>query len=1207
MLNWLTNLSISKKLITAFLFVGIIPFTVLGITALDSATQALEQQSFNQLEAVRGIKKAQIEGYFQSTQDDMDVLRETSGTIRQEAMNKLVAVRDNKKNAIQLYFDTVRDQVITTAENPMIINGMRDFSAIFGDFAAENGFTAAKLKAARQQLATYYSNDFSNEYNSQNGNAPDTEYMLKFDNDSVALQHAYISNNPHPLGSKEQLDHPGDDSYYSNIHQSFHPSMRTFLQKFGYYDIFLVDIDSGDIVYSVFKELDYSTSLIDGPYADTNFGQVFRDAAQLERGEVAFVDFAQYRPSYEAPASFIASPIFEGDKATGVLIFQLPLDRITNVMSERAGLGGTGETYLVGQDHLMRSDSYLDPVNHTVIASFRNPELGNARTEAVDLALAGESGTKVIIDYNGNPVLSAYSPYNVLGLEWALLSEINVAEAFVPHVEGAEKDYYNNYIEKYGYYDIFLINPDGYIFYTAAKEADYQTNLIDGAYADSNLGKLFRQVSSTGEFGFVDFEPYAPSNGEPASFIAQPIKDATGKVEMVVALQIPLDGINNVMGERSGMGETGKSYLVGQDYLMRSNSFLDPINHSVNASFANPQLGSVDSDAVKAVFAGHTGSKIITDYNGNPVLSSYTAVNIHGTQWALMAEIDEAEAFASIEGLKAIMLGVAIAGIILILIFAYFISGSISRPIRSLSGLFAKLDDSGDFSLRSTDITSKDEIGQMAEVVNQHLESLQQAIDAANKVVTDVAQGQFENRIELDFKGDLAKLKTGVNNSADSVEQTMHALKQVLNAIATGNFGYRLDGVEVESNFRSTLTHTMETMEQAIGEINQVMNAAALGHFDLRVNTPLKGDLDQLKMGVNNSITAIAEALTETTAMAKKMAYGDLTQRITGDYNGRLDDLKTALNSSVENMEKTVSAVLNAIDSVASNASAISRGSDDLSQRTSEQSASLEETSSSMEEMAATIEHNTNRANEASGLVEGTRVDSSSGVEVVNKAVQAMSDIEKSSGKIVSIITLIDGIAFQTNLLALNASVEAARAGEHGRGFAVVAGEVRTLAQRAADAAKDIKGLIEDSSSKVQEGRSLVNQTGESLASISESITKVSDIVTEIATATGQQTTVVNQINSAVGQLENVNQQNVALVEESSASSYSLSDQTKALKQQFSFFKINNWDISTPTVAPLKSTEEVFSAEALAEITTPSSAPTPQAATGYKDDDWQEF
>jgi len=333
--------------------------------------------------------------------------------------------------------------------------------------------------------------------------------------------------------------------------------MRTFLEKFGYYDIFLVDIDSGDIVYSVFKELDYSTSLIDGPYADTNFGQVFRDAAKLNKGQVTFVDFAQYRPSYEAPASFIASPIFEGDERTGVLIFQLPLDRITNVMSERAGLGETGETYLVGQDYLMRSDSYLDPVNHTVVASFRNPTLGTARTEAVDLALAGETGRKVIIDYNNNPVLSAYSPFDVLGLRWALLSEIDVAEAFVPHIDGAAKDYYNNYIEKYGYYDIFLINPDGYIYYTAAKEADYQTNLITGAYADSNLGELFRQVSQTGEFGFVDFEPYAPSNGNPASFIAEPIKNADGEVEMVVALQIPLDGINEVMGERSGMGDTG--------------------------------------------------------------------------------------------------------------------------------------------------------------------------------------------------------------------------------------------------------------------------------------------------------------------------------------------------------------------------------------------------------------------------------------------------------------------------------------------------------------------------------------------------------------------------------------------------------------------------------------------------------------------------
>ena len=791
-------------------------------------------------------------------------------------------------------------------------------------------------------------------------------------------------------------------------------------------------------------------------------------------------------------------------------------------------------------------------------------------------------------------------------LERALLLDNNAFEAFNLNRAGGEKDYYTTYIETFGYYDLFLINPDGYIFYTAAKQADYQTNLIDGTYAESHLGRLFQQVITTGEFGFGDFKPYAPSNGEPASFIAQPIKSADGNIAMIVALQISLKGVNRVMGERSGMGATGESYLVGYDYLMRSDSFLDPINHTVKASFADPELGCVESEAVKSAFAGKTGSKVIVNRAGKSILSAYTAVNILDTEWALLAEIDKSEAFAPIEELKILMLKVGIIGIILILIFAYFISASIGRPIRSLSGLFTKLDESGDFSLRNKDISSTDEIGQMAGAVNQHLESLQNAIGAVNRVVTDVSKGQFDNRIELNFKGDLATLKDGVNNSADSVEKTMDALKQVLNAIAKGNFGYRLEGVEVESNFRSTLIRTMETMEQAIGEINQVMNAAALGDFDLRVNTPLKGDLDQLKMGVNNSISAIAEALSETTAMAEKMAYGNLTQRITGKYKGRLDDLTSALNSSVENMEKTVSAVLQATDSVASNANAISRGSDDLSQRTSEQSASLEETSSSMEEMAATIEHNTNRANEASSLVMGTQKDSSNGVEVVNKAVQAMSDIEESSSKIVPIITLIDGIAFQTNLLALNASVEAARAGEHGRGFAVVAGEVRTLAQRAADAAKDIKVLIDDSSNKVKEGRSLVNQTGESLSSISESITKVSDIVAKIATATSEQTTVVNQINSAVGQLENVNQQNVALVEESSASSYSLSDQTKALKNQISFFKVTTSGINTPTAAPLKSAEEVFGKEALAEMTTPAFTPQPEPAP-KSDDDWEEF
>lgn len=1149
------NLSLSKKLISAFLLVGIIPFAILGFTALNNASSALEKQSFNQLEAVREIKKAQMENYLAKTQHDMEVLRETVATLRQEAMAKLEAVRDNKANGLQAYLNVVKSQILTFAKSQAVVNGMAEFDSAFSEIEAS--VTSNQANADMTRMALYYKNEFNPQFVEQNGQDADLAMMMDIQPIAKVLQTRYIKDNPNPLGNKEAMDAAKDGSRYSQLHAEYHPVVRQFLAEFGYYDIFFVNAD-GDVVYSVFKELDYATNLEQGPYADTGFAEAARLANDLADGQVAITDMALYSPSYNAPASFISTPIFDGNKRLGKLVFQIPLDKITGVMSERAGLGVSGETYLVGEDHLMRSDSYLDPVGHSVVASFRNPETGTATTDAVVDALAGNTKSTVIIDYNGNPVLSAYAPFQFETLNWALLSEIDVAEAFVPHLKGHAKDFYSDYIEKYGYYDLFLINPDGYIFYTVAKEADYQTNLIKGAYADSGLGKVFREALNDKKLAFADFEPYAPSNNEPASFVAEPIINADGEVEAVVALQMPLDTVNAIMGQRDGMGESGESYLVGPDNLMRSDSYLDPVNHSVIGSFANPDLGSVDSDATKSALNGEVGSKIVIDYNGNPVLSAYTPLDVFGTQWALMSEIDEAEAFAPVNNLMTIMGMVAIIGLLAIIGFAYMVSRSISTPVLALSGLFNKLGETGDFSIRSENTESKDEIGEMAKVVNQHLASLQSAINEANSVVGKVAIGEFDQRIKADFNGDLQKLKDGVNSSADSVETTMIALKQVLNAISSGQFSYRLDDIEVEGEFRNTLIHTMETMQTAIGEINQVMGAAANGDFDQRVEVTLQGDLDDLKQGVNQSIESISDALNETTAMAELMAQGDMTNRVNGTYMGRLDQLKQALNSSINNMENAISSVIESTDSVATNAMQISKGSDDLAQRTSEQSASLEETSASMEEMSSTIEHNANRAKEATGLVSTATKAADQGVGVVNQAVDAMAAIEDSSEKIVSIISLIDGIAFQTNLLALNASVEAARAGEHGRGFAVVAGEVRTLAQRAADAAKDIKELIEDSANRVQEGRDLVNRTGENLSQIQDSVNQVDDIVQEISTATAEQSSVISQVNTTVGQLEGVNQQNAALVEESSAASNSLSEQTQNLKQQTAFFIVSN-------------------------------------------------
>lgn len=277
------------------------------------------------------------------------------------------------------------------------------------------------------------------------------------------------------------------------------------------------------------------------------------------------------------------------------------------------------------------------------------------------------------------------------------------------------KDFFAHYIEDYGYYDLFLIEPDGLASYTVGHEADYQTNLVSGKYKDSNLGDLIRQVISTKAYGVADFRPYAPSNNEPAAFIAKPILEK-GVVTKIVALQLSLDSINRVMQQRDGLGETGETYLVGTDYLMRSDSFLDPTNHSVKASFANPSNGSVRTVAAERALKGETGSEIIEDYNGNQVLSSFAPITIGGFTWALIAEVDKAEAFAAVDRLRLILAVIAGVGIVAIAAFGYFVARYISQPIIGMTTAMGELARKNmEIEIPSQD--RGDEVGEMAAAV----------------------------------------------------------------------------------------------------------------------------------------------------------------------------------------------------------------------------------------------------------------------------------------------------------------------------------------------------------------------------------------------------------------------------------------------------------------------------------------------------------
>jgi methyl-accepting chemotaxis protein len=296
--------------------------------------------------------------------------------------------------------------------------------------------------------------------------------------------------------------------------------------------------------------------------------------------------------------------------------------------------------------------------------------------------------------------------------------------------------------------------------------------------------------------------------------------------------------------------------------------------------------------------------------------------------------------------------------------------------------------------------------------------------------------------------------------------------------------------------------------------------------------------------------------MVEAKRVLGNLAQGDLRDHMTSVCDGDLEQIKASLNSAITNLTTTLTTVRSAAESVTTGAEEITKGNEDLSQRTSEQASSLEETSSAMEEMTSTVKQNADNAKQANQLAIAARDVANKGGAVTTKAVEAMGEINKSSKKIADIITVIDEIAFQTNLLALNAAVEAARAGEHGRGFAVVASEVRNLAQRSATAAKEIKGLINESIQRVTDGSELVDQSGKTLAEIVGSVKRVTDIIAEISAASQEQASGIDQVNKAIMQMDETTQQNAALVEETTSASQSMKEQARELMQQIGSFKM---------------------------------------------------
>ena len=313
-------------------------------------------------------------------------------------------------------------------------------------------------------------------------------------------------------------------------------------------------------------------------------------------------------------------------------------------------------------------------------------------------------------------------------------------------------------------------------------------------------------------------------------------------------------------------------------------------------------------------------------------------------------------------------------------------------------------------------------------------------------------------------------------------------------------------------------------------------------------------------------ITEQKQAVNEVQRVLSALSQGDLTEQMSGSYTGDFLRMKDDANATVEQLTAIITQIKTATDTINTAAKEISSGNSDLSARTEQQAASLEETASSMEELTSTVKQNAENAKQANQLAMGASEVARKGGQVVSEVVTTMSAINESSKKIVDIISVIDGIAFQTNILALNAAVEAARAGEQGRGFAVVAAEVRSLAQRSAGAAKEIKTLIGDSVEKVGNGAKLVDQAGKTMEEIVTSVKRVTDIMAEISAASQEQSQGIEQVNQTITQMDEVTQQNAALVEEASAAARSLEEQAGGLSQSVGTFKLGDEESAAPVM-----------------------------------------
>ena len=649
----------------------------------------------------------------------------------------------------------------------------------------------------------------------------------------------------------------------------------------------------------------------------------------------------------------------------------------------------------------------------------------------------------------------------------------------------------------------------------------------------------------------IMLEPYVyPVDGQDVlmtTFVTPVLRD--GAFVGQVSVDFRLSELQQSLGE-ARVGEAGGLRLLSPE----GNVLADR-----EASMLGKPYASDYAAALREAMAAGRAFEVGADVSGATVKVYYPIqIGAFAGRYALGAELPTTELLAGARAIGVTVFWVALLmSAVVILATVMLLRRLVGSPLAAAVAAVEQLA-AGRFDTR-IDASREDEIGRLNGALLQMRGALQGFMSEQTEMSRLHAAGELSHRMHADrYPGAFGAMAIGVNSLAEEHIATSQKIVSVVQSYSRGDLTPRMPELPGE---KRRITEAVEGVREKLlairDEILRLSRGAAAGEFSLR------GDAQRFEFAFREMVDALNQlmanaddGLDRTCRVLVAVAEGDLSRRIEGHSQGRFAELQDATNATVQRLREIVGEIQGAVGAINSAASEIAAGNADLSARTEQQAASLEETAASMEELTSTVRGNAENARSANQLAIGAGDVAERGGQVVRQVVDTMGQINAQSRKIEDIIGVIDGIAFQTNILALNAAVEAARAGEQGRGFAVVAGEVRTLAQRSAAAAREIKGLISETVHKVGSGSQLVDSAGATMAEIVASVKRVTDIMGEISAASAEQTAGIEQVSNTVTHMDETTQQNAALVEEATAAARAMEEQAARLAENVARFRL---------------------------------------------------